>query len=211
MAREKKSPKKDDIKATGEYYKLHTQAVDDLVSADSTNSPPVPEEELRKYRSGSKIRLSDTAKAVLLKMWFAGSVCFFIFWGLGNYVADRLDMLVVFGVVLGMVTDILVNNIYRHFAETPGANDRWMMCPKRSLASFFLNILYALLLLFCVSQLYNGINAAILAARGGGDTVPLGVEPILFGVFYTCFDLLFLRMKHLLQTIVSDAKKSAGR
>lgn len=206
----KKDREREEGGSAPEYYKLNTKAVDDLVTADVTNSPKVSQEELDKYRSGSGLKLSDAAKAILVKIWFAGSVCFFIFWGLGTYLTDQLDMLAAFGVVLGMVTDILVNNIFRHFAETPGANDRWMMFPKRQLSSFFLNILYAILLLFCVSQIYNGINYAVLAARGGGDTVPLGVEPILFGVFYTAVDLLFLAMKHFFQQILADAKQSVG-
>ena len=40
---------------------------------------------------------------------------------------------------------------------------------------------------------YNGINAAILAMTGGAaDSVPLGVEPILFGLFATGWDFLLL-------------------
>ena len=40
---------------------------------------------------------------------------------------------------------------------------------------------------------------------GAADTVPLGVEPILFGTFYMGFDMLFIGMKHLLQRIYRDA------
>ena len=65
-------------RATSEYCKLHTDAVDDLVNADEDNSPEVSEEELNKYRSGPKFRIPDWLKALLIKAWFAGSVCFFI-------------------------------------------------------------------------------------------------------------------------------------
>ena len=47
-----------------DYYRLHTDAVDALVGADEGNSPPVPEEELRKYRSGPRLRFADWAKAL---------------------------------------------------------------------------------------------------------------------------------------------------
>ena len=204
----KKGAARDEIKTTAEYYKLHTGAVDDLVNADESNSPEVSESELRQYRSGPRLRLTDQAKAILIKMWFAGSVCFFIFWGLSAYVTALLDLLLVFSVVLGMVTDILTNNILRFFAKTPGGNDRWMMFAKRRYASFFGNIVYAGVLLGCVSSAYSLINLALLTATGG-KAAPLGVEPILFGVLYTLFDLLFLGMKHLLTQIVSDARRSA--
>ena len=201
----------EDSRTTAEYYKLHTQAVRDLAEADESNSPEVSQEELDKYRSGPKIRLKNWAKAILIKIWFAGSVCFFIFWGLSSYVADRLDLLLIFGIVLGIVTDLLTNNILRTYAETPGANDRWMMFPEKRYITFPLNILYAILLLLCTDFLYTLINLAIAGVTGGAGGCTLGVGPILFGVFYTAFDLLFISIKRMLQEIVADAKSNAKR
>ena len=201
----------EDSRTTAEYYKLHTQAVRDLAEADENNSPEIPQEELDKYRSGPKIRLKNWAKAILIKIWFAGSVCFFIFWGLSSYVGDRLDLLLIFGVVLGIVTDLLTNNILRTYAETPGANDRWMMFPGKGFYTLPLNLLYAYVLLFLVVTTYNVLNAALLALGVARDGTPLGVGPILFGVFYTAFDLLFISIKRMLQEIVADAKSNAKR
>jgi len=207
VSRKKKRAAPEESRTTNEYYKLHTQAVDDLVNADVSNSPEVSEEELQKYRSGPKFHLKDWVKVVLIKMWFAGSVCFFIFWGLSSYVTARLDLLAIFGIALGVITDVITNNILRYYAKTKGANDAWMMFPQKKYITFFLNILYAFVLLLCTDFLYNLINLSLLAVGG----TALGVGPILFGVFYTGFDLLFLQMKQLLLRIISDAKKSAGR
>ena len=195
-------------RATAEYYKLHTDAVRDLVEADESNSPEVSEEELRQYRSGHRFRLTDWVKVVLIKMWFAGSVCFFIFWGLSSYIPGRLDLLAVFALALGIVTDVLTNNILRYYAKDKNANDAWMMFPKKKYVTFFLNILYAAVLLLCVDALYNLINLALVAL--GGKAV-LGAGPILFGIFYTGFDLLFLGMKRLMRQIIADAKQNAKR
>ena len=207
-SRRKKRTAPEESRATTDYYKLHTQAVDDLIHADETNSPEVSEEELRKYRSGPKFKLKDSAKAILIKMWFAGSVCFFIFWGLSGYLADQLDAMLAFGIALGVITDVITNNILRYYAKTDGANDAWMMFPKRRYLTFVLNILYAFVLLLCVNLVYHVLNLVLAAL--GSDAV-LGVGPILFGVLYTGFDLLFIQMKQLLLRIVSDAKRSAGR
>lgn len=200
----------EESRSAADYYKLHSKAVSDLINANEENSPQVSEEELRKYRSGPKLRLADWLKAILIKMWFAGSVCFFIFWGLSAYLTATLDLLLVFAIALGVVTDILTNNILRYFAKARGGNDRWMMFPQKRYYTFFLNIVYAMVLLLCVDMFYNLINAAALSVTGG-DRVALGVGPILFGVFYTGFDLLFIRMKLLLRQIVSDAKESAKK
>lgn len=197
-----------DLREISDYYKLNTKAVDDLASANKDNTPQYSEAELKRYRSKGRIPLPEWLKAVLLKLWFAGAVCFFIFWGLGVYVQNNLDMMLVFGMALGLITDLMVNSIFRFYAETENANDKWMMFPKKKYSHFFGNIFYAYLLLICVNMLYQVVNRAIIAVTGAVDTVPLGVEPILFGVFYMGFDMLFLGMKHTFRKIISDAKSS---
>ena len=190
-----------------EYYRLNTQAVEDLVTADESNSPPVSAEELRKYRSGPRVTMADWAKALLIKCWFAGAVCFFFLWGLGIYVTDYWDQLLILGVALGIVTDLLTNNLFRFYAKTPGANDRWMMFPQKKFITLFLNVLYAFLVLACVVMTYQAVNALLVAITGARDTVPLGVGPILFGVFVTAWDQLFITMKRTLIKIFRDARK----
>ena len=100
---------------------------------------------------------------------------------------------------MGVITDLLVNNLLRFWEKTPGDNDRWMMFPKRSLAAFFLNILYAFLVLFLVYTLYNVINGLLVRLTGAADSVPLGVEPVLFGLFYLAVDLLLLSASWTMQ------------
>ena len=55
---------------------------------------------------------------------------------------------------------------------------------------------------------YNGVNRLI--AGPSGDTA-VGVEPILFGIFVTLWDLIFLGAKYLMKKIVEDAKNSVSR
>lgn len=210
MAKKNTPPRRtpQDLRDYADYYKLNTKAVDDLATADKDNTPQYSEEELNRYRTKSKIPLAHWVKMLLMKAWFAGATCFFIFWGLGVYLQNNLDMMIVFGLALGVVTDLLVNSILRYYAETKHSNDRWMMFPKKNYGYFFCNILYAYFLLFCVNMLYQLINRTILHFTGAADTVPLGVEPILFGIFYMGFDMLFITMKRTVQKIISDAKDS---
>ena len=209
MARNKKNPPHEAQRSTADYYKLNLKAVDDLVTADASNSPKVSEAELKKYRSGPKVTLSDTVKALLIKFWFAGATCFFFLWGLGTTLNHWLDQLVVLGLALGAVTDLLTNNLYRFIARTPGANDRWMMFPQKAFYTLPLNIVYAYVLLFMVVTTYNVVNAAILGlglAQGG---TPLGVGPILFGVFTAAWDTLLIQIKRTAGNVLSDAKRRA--
>ncbi len=191
-------------------YELKSDAVDDLVNADSEEVPEYSQEELDKYRSKSRLRIPQTVQVLFIKAWFAGAVCFFFVWGLSSYMASIIDMLFVLGVVLGMVTDLLANNIIRFIEKTPGENDKWMMYPKKGMASFFLNIVHSMLVILCVYYLYNVLNYTIDGITGNTDAVPIGVEPILFGVFCMAFDMLFVGIKQLAKRILSDAKHAVN-
>ena len=193
------------------YYELKTQAVEDLVSANEENSPPVSREEIRKYTSRGRLKLADWVKLLAIKWWFAAAVCFFFLWGLGTYVPSILDLLVITGIALGFVTDLLTNNVLRFVAPTKGANDRWMMYPKKGYISLPLNLVHAGLVLFLVYTAYNALNALIISLGGLESTaVPLGVEPILFGLLYLGFDMLLITLKHVAQNMLKDAEKKAG-
>lgn len=190
-------------------YELKSEAVEKLLKAEQGDVPEFSEEELKKYRSKSKIRLSETVKVLLLKAWFPGAVCYFILWGLGMYIYSLIDMLFIMGIVLGMVTDILTNNVIRFIEKTPGENDKWLMFPKKGMVSFFLNMVYALVLIVCVFVIYGMINQIIVAIIGNADTVPVGVEPVLFGIFCMGFDVLFVSCRNRLKQIIAEARQKA--
>ena len=209
MSRKKAEPQKPEITRQADYYKLKTQAIEDLVTADESNSPEVSREELRKYQSGPKFKIADWVKLLFVKAWFPGSVCFFFIWGLGGMVVDQLDLLFITGIALGVVTEMLTNNVLRFLEKSPGGNDRYMMFPQKGYITFPLNILYAFVLLFLVYTLYNIINLVIIQLTGAVDKVPLGVEPVLFGIFYMCFDMILIQGKHLILDIVKGGKRKA--
>ena len=208
MAKNKKQrTEKEPEKTTADYYKLNVQAVEDLVNADETNSPQVSDAELRKYRSGPRVKLSDWLKAVLLKAWFAGVVCYFFVWGLSTISLGQIELFLILGVALGFLTDLIANPLFRLYAKPAGANDRWMMFPRKGFQYLPLNVLYALLLVFCVVTTYNAVNTLLYSVNGAQDGALLGVEPILFGLFTMGWDMLFLFFKGLFKKILLDAKK----
>lgn len=189
-----------------EYYKLKTEAVENLVTADSSNSPKVPEEELRKYRRNSNIQVPNTVKVLFVKFWFAGAVCYFVIWGLGLYLGSALDLLVVAAVIMGFVTDLLANNVIRFMEETPGVNEKWIMVRKKRYISLILNLLYAGVLMTLVYLFYEYVNIAITTRTGNSQSVPVGVEPLLFGILYMGFDLALVGLRNLVKKVFSGAK-----
>jgi hypothetical protein len=190
----------DNNKKEAEYHKLNTKAVDRLVNANKMEIPKDQrlKDPAKRYRSDFLDRIPAPVKTLFLKFWFYGAICYFIFWGLGLNIASTLDMIFVLAVALGVITDILLNNIIRFIETVPGENEKWLMFPKKKFWTFFANILYAFIVLICVIQTYE-----IIAI--------FHVEPILFGLFYMGFDLLFVGMKNLLFKIIEDAKNKVNK
>lgn len=207
----KQSSENNEFSEINKNYNLKSDAVEELLDADSGEVPEYSQEELERYRGRKGFKIPGTVKVLFIKAWFAGAVCFFFLWGLGTYIGSMLDMLFIMGVALGIVTDLLTNNVIRFIEETEGDNDRWLMYHKKGAVSLFVNILYAFVIIICVYMIYNLINFAIISITGAVDTLPLGVEPVLFGVFCMAADLLFLGAKNLLRSILADAKKAAGK
>ena len=200
--------KKDSPDKETSYYRLHTQAVEDLVGAAPENTPQYSKEELERYTSGrrSRIRLSARVKVLLIKAWFYGAVCYFVFWGMDMYVAAQLDLFVIAGVIMGMVTDLLINTLLRFMEKREGESRRFMMVTKRGAAGFLLNLPYGGVLMFLVITAYTAINAALRMIDGTGALF-LGVGPIGFGVFAAAADSLLIACKRTLTAMISDARK----
>ena len=111
---------------------------------------------------------------------------------------------------MGMVTDVLVNNVFRFFETYKGQNSKWMMFPKKAYWTFLANIPYAGLVLYCVIYIYNIINVVGNMLQGTEHEMILGVEPVLFGLFYLAVDMCFVGIKNLFIKIINDAKQKNG-
>ena len=193
-------------------YKLKTDAVDRLVNAEKKEYPKltIGKDPGRMYKAGFLDRIPSWIKALFIKFWFNGAVCFFIFWGLGIFIPNMENMIIVLAISMGMVTDVLVNNAFRFFAMAEGSNDKWMMFPKKKYVNFFHNILYSFVVLLVVIWIYNVINVVANSIAGTELVTYIGVEPILFGLFYMLTDLALIGFKNLCISIIRDAKNKNG-
>ena len=206
--KKKRNPEPAD-RLAADYYKLKTDAVERLVNTE--NAPEVPEAELNRYRSKKKFHIPAWLKITFVKFWFAGAVCYFFLWGLGMYL-QGIELMIVLAIGLGVVTDLLTNRFLRRFEPSEGAYDKWMMVTTRKFWSIFLNVIYAGVLLYCVFRTYYGINVFMGVDPNVGHTEEesmLGVEPILFGLFYLGFDMLLVFMRNTIKKIFRDAEKKA--
>ncbi|MGN1422934.1 MAG: hypothetical protein ACI4XA_06120 [Oscillospiraceae bacterium] len=199
--------KQNEKPAAENYYKLEVDAVEKLVNAK--DAPEVSEKEIRKYKSGPKFAVPSWVKIVLIKFWCGGSICYFFLWGLGIYIVG-IDLLVALAIGLGLVTDLLINNMLHYFEPTKGAYDKWMMITVRKFWSIFPNILYSGVILFCIVQTYTVINTILVGSPDSGAGPVITVEPIFFGLLYVGFDMLFIGIKHVFRKILQDAEKKVS-
>ena len=162
-----------------DYYKLKTDAVDRLKDAHEGKVKKVSDKELNKYKSSKLDLIPIWVKALFIKFWFAGAICFFFYWGLSIYLSSWLDQMLVFGLGLGIVTDILTNNVLRFLSSSDKEYYPYMMFSSRKYWTFVANIFYAFVLLFLTILVYRLIGA--------------NVEPILFGIVYTALDMLCIK------------------
>lgn len=204
MAKKRTKRKQNEGGSTADYYKLKTQAVDDLVNADAENSPPVSKAELEKYGARKKGGIPQWLKVCFIKFWFPGAVYFFIVMGLGLW--DPLDQIVILGIVQGMVTDLLTDNMLRFVAETDGANDRWIMFSRKRYMTFFFNMIYAMLLCAMVLALYAGADRVINLIAGTRGVKYLVGEPVGHGLFYMLCDVALVTIKNFCKKRIHHAK-----
>ena len=88
-------------------------------------------EEINNYQKSSFLsKIPYWAKAVLIKYWFFGVICFFVLMGLGLVISNPLDRIVVCGLLGGMITDVVTDNILI-MIESSDRESQWFMIYKK--------------------------------------------------------------------------------
>lgn len=225
MAKKKKQHKETTIE---DFYDLKTEEMDELVAAlkgdlkedeaapISTNIAEITGEEQNvkvgskqaefdPYRRDKLSALPVWLKAIFIKWWFAGLVCFLFIWGLQ---LDSLDSIWISGLALGVMTDLFINPIF-HFLESDKKEyDPYMMFPFpfKKYWTFFTNIIYYLVVIIGVYGCYFGINHLINYISKTEYQTYLGVEALLFGTFCVIVDMIFIGIKDLIVFLVKKIK-----
>ena len=160
------------------------------------------------YKVDRFSRIPAWIKAIFIKFWFAGMVCYFVMMGLK--IGNDLDRLVLVGAVLGVVVDVLVNPLFRYMESDRREYNAYMMFPFpfRAFWTFFTNLIYYIFVLVCVNFCYLGFSELLNLIKGTTEVIHLGVEPLLFGVITVACDMLFIGIKNGVVMLVKKYKKS---
>lgn len=235
MSKKKKQIKETSIE---DFYDLKTKEMDELVAAlkgtdggsgeDNVKNPetsgqtPISldiqectgeatkgKKKFDPYSVDRLSRIPSPIKALLIKWWFAGLVCYFIVMGLGSFGTNMstLDLLVLTGAVLGIIVDCMVNPILRMVQSDRKEMHAYMMFPFpfKAYWTFITNIIYYVAVMVVVNYCYLGINLLIQTGNSSGYFV---LEPLVFGVICVIADMAFIGIKDLIVFLVKKAKKN---
>lgn len=217
MSRKNKKQKQKET-TIEDYYDLKTKEMDELVSAlkgeeeFETEAPTTDigmitgdEKEVGKsfnpYKLDRLSRVPTVVKALFIKWWFAGMCCFLFVMGLQALIGQGENLIWVNGVMMGVVVDVLVNPCLRYFDDDTKKCNNYMMFPFpfKKFWTFFANVAYAVVVMWGVNYAYMGINLLFRRA--------IGLEPLLFGVFYVIIDMAFIGVKDGIVYGVKKAKR----
>ncbi len=166
--------------------------------------------ERKPWQQYTRAKWPGWLKTLLLKWWAAGALLFFIGWGLPIGLSS-MYLALLLGVVGGVFTDLIGNNILR-VAVRNNESEPYMMWPQGGAGGLVLNVLHSVLIAYLIMLTYTAVNVILIGLLGLEATaVPLGVEPILFGLLYLGFDMLLILIKRRVQALAAEekAKKSA--
>lgn len=144
----------------------------------------------RRKANEGLIQMNALPKAIFIKFWFAGAVYFFIGWAWQFAGFDRLDIIAIVGILIGLASDLIANRVLLGIDNSDSKMPQYIMFSSRKFYYLFLNVLYSLLIVSVVVAVYVVINQQ--------SSTVFGVEPILFGVLYTLFDFVFLIVRNLI-------------
>lgn len=226
----KKDKKKFQESTIENYYDLKVDKVDELVAALKDDSAQFDDEismdiadctgaetsdtvtkrgkrkQFDPYKTDFLSRIPTWIKALFVKFWFAGVVCYFILGGIG---IQDLDGILIVGIVLGLVVDVLVNPLFRYMETDRKEYNAYMMFPFpfKAFWTFFANMVYYVIILIFVNLGYFGINQLVNSIKSTSEIYYVGVEPLLFGVLAVAVDMAFIGIKDLIVFIVKKSRK----
>ena len=164
------------------------------------------EKQFDPYKTDFLAKVPVWIKALFVKFWFAGAVCWFFMFGIGQ---RDMDAVLLIGVVLGIAVDIFVNPVLRYFETDKHEYNAYMMFPFpfKAIWTFFANVFYYVFVTYFVALCYLGVNSLINLVNSTSGLYYVGVEPVLFGIFTFIVDMIFIGIKDGVVALVSHTRR----
>lgn len=148
--------------------------------------------EMKKYDKGFLNKVPYSVKAILIKYWFYGAVCFFSLMGFVGIYGETAAL--VGGLIAGALFDIACYNILEMMDHDNNKAKYYMMFKSKKIYSVFINVVYQVVVFFIA---YVVISAIVSTYKEGSNSMFLG-EPLSIALVLTAIDAIFLLIKNLL-------------
>lgn len=161
------------------------------------------------YKIDKLSRIPVWIKALFIKWWFAGCVCYFVMMGLSLYFAAD-DLFLLSGAILGLLADFIINPIFRMLESDKKEFNNYTMFPFpiKAFWTLFANVIYYIVVMYSVTYMYVGLEELINLISGAqGEVINVGVEPLLFATFCVAIDMAFIGIKDGIVYGVKKAKR----
>lgn len=164
------------------------------------------DEEIDSYRKTSFFeKIPFIVKALLLKWWIYGVICFFVLMGLGQLGVRDYIAVIVCGLLGGIVLDLVYGNLCL-LMDDDEENINWVMIYKsKKVYSLILNIVFALIVFFITSWI---CNAFVILWKNwlNDDSFFLFQEPCTQAIILLIIDQIIISIKQGILKLIDYIK-----
>lgn len=149
-------------------------------------------QEIKKYDKGFLNKVPYSIKAILIKYWFYGAVCFFSLMGFIGISGENAAL--VGGLIAGALFDIACYNILEMMDQDNNKAKYYMMYKSKKIYSVFINVVYQVAV-FLIAMVM--ISSIVSTYKDPVNNWFLQ-EPLSIALVLTAIDAIFLLIKNLL-------------
>ncbi|MBQ4060921.1 MAG: hypothetical protein IJD46_02720 [Bacilli bacterium] len=149
-------------------------------------------QEIKKYDKGFLNKVPYSIKAILIKYWFYGAVCFFSLMGFIGISGENAAL--VGGLIAGALFDIACYNILEMIDHDNNKAKYYMMYKSKKIYSVFINVVYQVAV-FLIAMV---IISSIVSTYKDPVNNWFLQEPLSIALVLTAIDAIFLLIKNLL-------------
>ena len=149
-------------------------------------------QEIKKYDKGFLNKVPYSIKAILIKYWFYGAVCFFSLMGFIGISGENAAL--VGGLIAGALFDIACYNILEMMDHDNNKSRYYMMYKSKKIYSVFINVIYQVAV-FLIAMV---IISSIVSTYKDPVNNWFLQEPLSIALVLTAIDAIFLLIKNLL-------------
>lgn len=151
-------------------------------------------------KNGFLSKVPFCIKAIILKYWFFGAICFFVFIGTGMFVGSNFDLLLIGGLVSGAIFDIACHNVLNIIDKDDQAKYYMFFRKEKCWYSIFINVAYHIILFLAF-----GYTISAFKAITGTEENWFLREPFSQALLLSIYDALFMLIKNFVVDFIKRA------